>query len=132
MFYQVRLLAHDSTVLASCEEQTLKDAKSAARDYMRDPEYFTAEPHKAEVLTPTDLCVFDVFARPAPPIDVSRKRELERLALFAAQHSFPVRIAYAQDCITVGIDWTNAQAGTRGIEWHAARTLKQLRDVLGY
>jgi hypothetical protein len=132
MFYLVRLIDHDSTVLASCEEQNLKDAKRAARDYLRDPEYFSAEPHKSEVLNEAAQCVFDKFA-PAvsPPVDDTRKRQLDRLALFAAQHSFPVRIAYAYDCVTVGIPWSNVN-GQRGIQWQHARTLKQLRSVLGY
>lgn len=132
MFYKIRLIAHDSTVLAGDECDTLKAAKKCARDYIRDPEYFSAEPHKAEVLNDTDTCVFDVFAPQKPPADPATKRQLDRLALFAAQHSHAVKICYPQHCITVGVEWINSAQGTRGTEWHVARDLKSLRDVLGY
>jgi hypothetical protein len=61
-----------------------------------------------------------------------RKTELDRLAAFAASHSHDVETDYARDCIRVGIAWINSSQGTRGVEWPEARTLSELRDVLGY
>lgn len=77
-----------------------------------------------------DYGAYDAFTRAT--VSPQRKAQLAQLAAFAASHGHAVETDYANDCIRVGIEWINSSQGTQGVEWSTARTLTELRDVLGY